>query len=111
MFLQNLEARIDAAFVRVIQSNNVRFPFASRYLPAVRTFAAKNSERLRAEWERFYQSGDAGKLIDFLIDFARGNLSVGFPWSLLAGPFLEALRKWLHANPNILREPVGSTIS
>lgn len=110
MILRDLEKRIDTALTKVIQDYAGWFPFQGKYLQAFRSFALANTERIRAEWERFHESGDVHRLIDFVIDLARGNLAV--PWYLapFAGPFLETLRSWLHANADAIREPVGTVV-
>ena len=109
MILQNLGQRVDSTTAKIVQSYGGFFPFQGKYLLAFRAFLLANTERLRGEWERFHTSGDVHKLIDFVIDLARGNLPV--PWYLapFAGAFLEALRVWLHANSNVFRDGIGAT--
>lgn len=110
MLIADLEQVVDSFAVRVVQNYGGWLPFNGKYLLAFRSFLVANTGRLKTAWEDFHASGDAERLVDFIIDLARGNLAVGFPFSILANVFLEGLRKWLKANQNLVRDSVGVVV-
>ncbi len=107
MLIQNLEARVRAMLDRIVERHSSRLPFGGTYLKAFRVHVLRTFATVRGQWEAFYESGDVHRLIDFLIDMARGNLPVPFYLAPFAGLFLESLRVWLHNNSDVIRGPVG----
>ena len=110
MIAENVEKRIIRIIEKITVSYSGYLPFGGKYLKAFGVVVAENANVLKHNWNEFFATGDASKLIDFLIDFARGNLPVPFYLKPFAGPALEVLRKWLHDHEDLFRDAVGTVV-
>jgi hypothetical protein len=106
--IENLKGKVEQLFDRVEARYSSFLPFSGKYLKEFRAVILANLDRLKANWEQFNEDGDARKLIDLLMVFARGNLRL--PWWLapFQGAFLDGLHTWLLRNQDVFRDSIGS---
>lgn len=108
MLIDQLKAKIEGLRDRV----KVRLPwylqpFRGAYLDALTAFLLGNLDMVKRAWEEAHESGNVHKLVDFLIDLARGNLALPIYLRPFSGIFLEVVRQWLHLNADALKDKVG----
>jgi hypothetical protein len=102
--IENLRGKVDSLFDRIEANYRPWLLFRGYYLRELRAVIKGSLDQLEVHWEHFHDSGDARKLIDFLIDYARGNLRMPFQ-----GFFLSGLHTWLIQNQQIFRDTIGTT--
>lgn len=107
MLLDNLRAKINAAFQELHDRWDGVLPFGGRYLEALRRFLVANIDASKSLIEAAYESGDVHAAIDFLILMARGNLAVAFPLNLFSGIALEVIARFLHDNADVFKAKIG----
>ncbi|HYE77944.1 MAG TPA: hypothetical protein VEI97_08160 [bacterium] len=106
--ITNLEARINSLVDRINSRYGTYLPFKGKYLQALRVFLLANLDTIRYQVESAFERGDVHLLIDYLINFSRGNLPLPFYYKPLAGMFLEGLRIWLHRNTDVFKDQIGA---
>jgi hypothetical protein len=111
MLIQHLEKQIDQ-FIERLKANYASYlPFRGKYLDALRLFLIGQMEHMRVVFDGFASpDGDAHKLIDFVIDHARGNLPIPWYMTPFESMFLEGVRRFLHANVGTVRGGIGQVL-
>lgn len=105
--VEMLKGRIDAVFERAKARWSGWLPFRGRYVDALRDFLKANVDRIGEQLQAFLTQGDYHAAVSFLLDYARGNLSL--PWYVapFTGMLFESLRGWLLANPEKWASSIG----
>ncbi|MCX7666429.1 MAG: hypothetical protein N2112_12890 [Gemmataceae bacterium] len=112
MLLEQLKTRVATTLDNALAMWKSKLPFNGKYLQLFRDQIVSKIEMMQGQWQEFFDGGNADQFVDFLIDYAKGNLKLPPLLAIFAVPFegmiLESLRAYLKTNLPKVRDQIGT---
>ncbi len=109
MMLNATKNMLDKQLGAILDKYESRLPFRGLYLRRIREALVKRLDSTKAQWDTFFDNGDADKLVDFLMDLIRGNLGLPFFLKPFEKVLLDGVGALLKANLPLMRNLIGAS--
>jgi hypothetical protein len=110
MMIEQLKVKLGNFFDKAYANHSNKW--VREVIASVKALVLGKLDAIKTQMEGFFDSGTFDKSVDFLIDFAKGNVKVALPfWVRLMGvstdKLLGEMGSWLKANKDMFKAGIG----